>query len=66
MAENHKKAAGRLCYLCNQRRAALKRPKTLEQVNSFFLIFFKLTIFSPNLQVLIVELAIVSFVVELK
>ncbi|KAJ6918905.1 hypothetical protein NC651_012998 [Populus alba x Populus x berolinensis] len=32
MAENHKKAAGRLCYLCNQRRAALKRPKTLEQI----------------------------------
>lgn len=63
MAENHKKAAGRLCYLCNQRRAALKRPKTLEQVNSFFL---KLSNFSPNLQVLLVELAIVSFVVELK
>lgn len=32
MAENHKKVAGRLCYLCNQRRAALKRPKTLEQI----------------------------------
>jgi len=30
----HKKAGGCLCCLCNQRRAALKRPKILEQVNS--------------------------------
>ncbi|KAF9681955.1 hypothetical protein SADUNF_Sadunf05G0057100 [Salix dunnii] len=32
MEGNHKKARVRLCYLCNQRRAALKRPKTLEQI----------------------------------
>ncbi|XP_044475547.1 cytoplasmic tRNA 2-thiolation protein 1 isoform X2 [Mangifera indica] len=27
-----KKGGGRLCCICNQRRAALKRPKTLEQI----------------------------------
>ncbi|KAL9445767.1 hypothetical protein AB3S75_013619 [Citrus x aurantiifolia] len=27
-----KKAGGRLCSTCNQRKAALKRPKTLEQI----------------------------------
>lgn len=27
-----KKPGVRLCSLCNERRAALKRPKTLEQV----------------------------------
>jgi hypothetical protein len=27
------KAGGRLCCVCNKRRAALKRPKTLEQVS---------------------------------
>ncbi|KAG5245292.1 cytoplasmic tRNA thiolation protein [Salix suchowensis] len=32
MEGNHEKARVRLCYLCNQRRAALKRPKTLEQI----------------------------------
>jgi hypothetical protein len=26
------KAGGRLCCICNKRRAALKRPKTVEQV----------------------------------
>lgn len=31
-----KKAGGRLCSTCNQRKAALKRPKTLEQVTLFF------------------------------
>lgn len=30
---------GRLCCLCNQRRPALKRPKTLEQVPHFVFLF---------------------------
>ncbi|MFQ6635866.1 hypothetical protein Gotur_012180, partial [Gossypium turneri] len=31
---NPKKFGARLCCVCNQNRAALKRPKTLEQVLS--------------------------------
>jgi len=31
-----KRATARLCSICNERRAALKRPKTLEQVLSLF------------------------------
>lgn len=34
-----KKGGGRLCCICNQRRAALKRPKTLEQVTLLFSLY---------------------------
>lgn len=36
-----KRALGRLCSLCNERRAALKRPKTLEQIckECFYVVF---------------------------
>ncbi|XP_061372440.1 cytoplasmic tRNA 2-thiolation protein 1 isoform X2 [Gastrolobium bilobum] len=30
--EERKRSKGRLCCLCNERRASLKRPKTLEQI----------------------------------
>ncbi|XP_030521283.1 cytoplasmic tRNA 2-thiolation protein 1 [Rhodamnia argentea] len=45
MAESHAKVqkvgGGRLCCICNERRAALKRPKTLEQIcrECFFAVF---------------------------
>ncbi|RRT55759.1 hypothetical protein B296_00034043, partial [Ensete ventricosum] len=35
-----RRATGRLCSTCNQRKAALKRPKTLEQVLPFPMLFF--------------------------
>ncbi|ONK61281.1 uncharacterized protein A4U43_C08F28070 [Asparagus officinalis] len=38
---NTKRALGRLCSVCNERRAALKRPKTLEQIcrECFYIVF---------------------------
>lgn len=45
--EKPAKPNGRLCTLCNEKRAALKRPKTLEQVLSRslnFTVFFFLKV----------------------
>lgn len=43
-AAEAKKPRGRLCSICNQNRAALKRPKTLEQVMTLIFLILLNTI----------------------
>ena len=64
--EKRKSSVGRLCSLCRNNRAALKRPKTLEQVglvSSPFRVFRKppLTIFPGSLLITDQEFSFKSY-----